>query len=80
MLFSPDQLEKTIKQTGGRFRLTSLIQKRARELCLGAPRLAEVDSDRPHAIAFAEVEEEKIYAMQPEELETEQEQEEEDES
>lgn len=66
-MLSPDLLEEMTLKVGGRFRLTSLLQKRARELCLGAPRLSKFDSERPHEIALAEIKEDKIYLSAPEE-------------
>ena len=66
-MLSPDLLEDMTQKVGGRFRLTSLLQKRSRELCLGAPRLTEMDSERPHEIALAEAHEDKIYLTSPEE-------------
>ena len=65
IMISPDLLERLIQATGGRFRLTTLIQKRAREICLGAPPLVKPESDRPHEIAMLEIAEGRIYLAQP---------------
>ena len=68
-MISPDLLEEQTQKVGGRFRLTSLLQKRSRELCLGAPPLAERRSqaERPHETAIREVAEEHIYLASPDE-------------
>ena len=42
-------------KVGGRFKLTTLLQKRIRELVAGAPKLVEIRSDNPIDIAIAEV-------------------------
>ncbi len=47
-----DELEAKV---GGRFKLTTLLQKRIRELVAGAPRLVDVRSDNPIDIAIEEV-------------------------
>lgn len=52
-----DELERKI---GGRFQLTTLLQKRLRELVAGAPRLVEIGSDNPIDIAIEEVRSGKI--------------------
>jgi DNA-directed RNA polymerase subunit omega len=52
-----DELDQKV---GGRFRLTSLLQKRIRELVAGAPRLVEIKSDNPIDVAIAEVRAGKI--------------------
>ena len=52
-----DELDQKV---GGRFRLTSLLQKRIRELVAGAPRLVEIRSDNPIDVAIAEVRAGKI--------------------
>ncbi len=52
-----DELEQKI---GGRFMLTTLLQKRVRELVAGAPRLVDIRSDNPIDIAIEEVRAGKI--------------------
>ncbi len=52
-----DELEAKV---GGRFQLTSLLQKRIRELVAGAPRLVDIRSDNPIDIAIEEVRAGKI--------------------
>ncbi len=52
-----DELEQKV---GGRFLLTSLLQKRIRELVAGAPRLVEIRSENPIDIAIEEVRAGKI--------------------
>jgi DNA-directed RNA polymerase subunit omega len=52
-----DELEERV---GGRFPLTTLLQKRVRELVAGAPRLVEIRSDNPIDIAIEEVRAGKI--------------------
>lgn len=52
-----DELEERV---GGRFQLTTLLQKRVRELVAGAPRLVEIKSDNPIDIAIEEVRAGKI--------------------
>jgi DNA-directed RNA polymerase subunit omega len=52
-----DELEAKV---GGRFKLTTLLQKRIRELVAGAPRLVDVRSDNPIDIAIEEVRAGKI--------------------
>lgn len=47
-----DELDAKV---GGRFKLTSLLQKRIRELVAGAPRLVEIRSDNPIDVAIAEI-------------------------
>ena len=42
-------------KVGVRFKLTTLLQKRIRELVAGAPKLVEIRSDNPIDIAIAEV-------------------------
>ena len=52
--------ETLIDMVGGRFRLTSLIQKRLRELMMGARPLVEPGMMTPMEIAVREIREEKI--------------------
>jgi len=66
-MISPDLIERLTDQTGGRFRLTTLLQKRAREICLGSPMLVRQQADRPHEIALDEASEGKIFLVEGEE-------------
>jgi len=43
------------KRVGGRFRLATLVQKRARELALGAKPMVEIESVQPVEIALEEL-------------------------
>lgn len=52
-----DELEAKV---GGRFQLTSLLQKRIRELVAGAPKLVDIRSENPIDIAIEEVRAGKI--------------------
>ena len=49
----PQQL---VKQVGGSFKLTALLQKRVRELIRGAAPLIETREQNPIKIAFLEME------------------------
>ena len=62
-MLAPDLLETLTKSAGGRFRLTTLLQKRARELCLGAPALVPSQADRPHEVAADEALHGAIYLV-----------------
>ncbi len=66
-MIPPDLLEKLTQQAGGRFRLTAMLQKRAREICLGAPSLFGAQPDRPMEVALREAAEGKLYLVSPEE-------------
>ena len=68
-MISPDLLERLTEETGGRYRLTTLIQKRAREICLGAPPLTKPESDRPQETAVLEIAAGRVYLTMPEEEE-----------
>lgn len=56
--------EQIVKQVGGRFRLTSLIQHRVRELMDGARPLVERKGRNDLEVAIAEIAEGKIEATQ----------------
>lgn len=43
------------KRVGGRFKLCALIQKRARELALGASPMVQIESAQPTEIALEEL-------------------------
>ncbi len=47
--------EYVIQKVGGRFKLSTLLQKRMQQLNRGAPRLVDIDTDDPLKIALAEL-------------------------
>jgi len=47
--------EYVVHKMGGRFRLSSVLQKRMQQLNRGAPRLVDIDTDDPMKIALAEL-------------------------
>jgi len=47
--------EYVIQKIGGRFKLSSLLQKRMQQLNRGAPRLVDIETDDPMKIALAEL-------------------------
>ncbi|NLO82212.1 MAG: DNA-directed RNA polymerase subunit omega [Clostridiales bacterium] len=53
-------LNALLKRTDNRYTLVVQVAKRARQLVGGAPRLVEVDSDKPVTIATNEVNAGKI--------------------
>jgi DNA-directed RNA polymerase subunit K/omega len=60
------QIDRLDEQVGGRFRLTSLLQRRIQELIRGSPRFA--DGATPLRTALMEIETGKIEACErPEE-------------
>ena len=63
--------EAIVHKVGGRFKLTSLIQHRVRELMDGARPLVERDGRSDIEVAIAEIVEEKITIMMPDEREEE---------
>lgn len=60
-----DRLEKLTQKVGGRFRLTSLLQKRVAELVKGSPPLVDLPGGDYFAIALREIEEGKIELLLP---------------
>lgn len=52
--------EELLDKTGSIYKLCVLASKRALELNAGAPKLVEVDSQKPIAIALQEIKEKKI--------------------
>jgi len=60
-----DRLEKLTQKVGGRFRLTSLLQKRLAELLKGSPPLVDLPGKDYFAIALREIEEGKIELLLP---------------
>lgn len=61
-------LDEYSERVGGVTKLTVLLQKRARELIKGMPRLVEIDSDSPIEIAFEELRQNKISLVEPDEM------------
>lgn len=57
------QIDRLDEKVGGRFRLTSLIQKRIQEVVRGSPRFIEAKS--PMRSALAEIEAGKIELVEP---------------
>lgn len=53
--------EEIIKKVGGRFKLSTLIQKRLVALTAGARPLVEMDTDDKMAIAIQEIMQDKVY-------------------
>ncbi len=53
--------EEIIKKVGGRFKLSTLIQKRLVALTAGARPLVEMDTDNKMAIAIQEIMQDKVY-------------------
>ena len=59
------RLEALTKQAGGRFRLTSLLQKRLQELLRGSPKLIEEELEDPIEIVMREAEEGRVQLILP---------------
>lgn len=55
-----ERLERLSDRIGGRFRLTSLLQKRLAELVRGSPPLVDLPSNNFLEIALQEIEEGRI--------------------
>jgi len=55
-----DRLERLTTKVGGRFRLTSLLQKRLTELVKGSPPLVDLPSNNYFEVAIREIEEGRI--------------------
>ena len=53
--------EALIQRVGGRFKLSSLLQKRLVQLNGGSQPLVDISSDDPMEIALAEIAEDKIF-------------------
>jgi DNA-directed RNA polymerase subunit omega len=62
-----ERLEKLSTKVGGRFRLTSLLQKRLTELVKGSPAMVDLPSHNYFEIALAEIEEDRIELLSAEE-------------
>jgi len=64
----PERLEKLTRKVGGRFRLTSLLQKRMAELVKGSPAMLEVANDvadNLFEVALREIEAGRIELIRP---------------
>jgi DNA-directed RNA polymerase subunit omega len=55
-----ERLERLTDKVGGRFRLTTLLQKRLTELVKGSPAMVDLPSRNYLEIALAEIEEGRI--------------------
>ncbi|MFH1024555.1 MAG: DNA-directed RNA polymerase subunit omega [Planctomycetota bacterium] len=53
-------MNEIISKVGGRYNLTTIVQKRMRELNEGAPRLVELPTDNPLDVIYEEIMQEKI--------------------
>lgn len=60
-----ERLERLTQKVGGRFRLTSLLQKRLRELVKGSPPLIDLPSNNFFEIALREIEEGRVELLRP---------------
>ena len=60
-----ERLEQLTAKVGGRFRLTSLLQKRLAELVKGSPPLVDLPSNNYFEIALREIEEGRIELLRP---------------
>jgi len=60
-----DRLERLTQKVGGRFRLTTLLQKRLSELVKGSPALVDLPSTDYFEIALREIEEGKVELLRP---------------
>lgn len=62
------KIEDAIRKAGGRFKLTTLIQKRLQELNKGAPSLVELPGKPMIDIVLEEIIQDKIQLVTEEEL------------
>lgn len=60
-----NRLERLTQKVGGRFRLTSLLQKRLAELVNGSPPLVDTAASDYFEIALSEIEEGRIEILRP---------------
>ena len=60
-----ERLERLTQKVGGRFRLTSLLQKRLSELVKGSPALVDLPSNNFFEVALREIEEGRIELLRP---------------
>ena len=58
-------LKEVIDRVGGRFKATSLLQKRLKSLHQGAQKLVDITSRNQFDVAFAEILEDKIALGEP---------------
>lgn len=65
-----DRLERLTKIAGGRFHLTSLLQKRLAELVKGSPPMVDLPSNNLFEVAMAEIEEGRVMLAEPPPRET----------
>lgn len=59
--------EDIIRKAGGRFKFTAMVQKRWRELLMGARPMVEPGSMSPLEVAICEIAEGKIVSKDPSE-------------
>jgi len=62
------EMDKYVERCGGAAKLSILLQKRAKELIKGLPKLVETDSDNPVEIAIEELFQDKISIQSVDEL------------
>jgi DNA-directed RNA polymerase subunit omega len=55
-----ERLERLTQKVGGRFKLTSLLQKRLAELVKGSPPMVDLPSNNFFEVALREIEEGRI--------------------
>lgn len=60
-----ERLERLTQKVGGRFKLTSLLQKRLAELVKGSPPLVDLPSNNFFEVALREIEEGRIELLRP---------------
>lgn len=60
-----DRLERLTQKVGGRFRLTSLLEKRLAELVRGSPPMVDVPARDYFEIALSEIEAGRIELLRP---------------
>ncbi len=62
------EMDKYVERAGGAAKLSILLQKRAKELIKGLPKLVDTDSDNPVEIAIEELFQDKISIQSVDEL------------
>ena len=62
------EMDKYVDRCGGAAKLSILLQKRAKELIKGLPKLVDTDSDNPVEIAIEELFQDKISIQSVDEL------------
>ena len=60
--------EEIVNKVGGRFKLSTLIQKRLAAINAGARPLVDIKSDNPMEVVVAEILQEKIYLDKSQQL------------